>query len=62
MRERTYWPKLCVVQLAGEDEASAIDALSADIDLTPVFELMADTSVPKVFHAGPPGSGNFSII
>ena len=51
MRERTYWPKLCVVQLGGDDEAAAVDALSADIDLTPVFDLMADTSVLKVFHA-----------
>ncbi len=51
MRERTYWPKLCVVQLGGDDEAAAVDALSDEIDLTPVFDLMADTSVLKVFHA-----------
>ena len=52
MRERTYWPKLCVVQLAGAEEAAAVDALAPGIDLTPVFDLMADTGVLKVFHAG----------
>ena len=51
MRERTYWPRLCVVQLAGPDEARAIDALADGISLEPLFELMADASVLKVFHA-----------
>lgn len=52
MRERTYWPKLCVVQLGGAEEAAAVDALAPGMDLTPVFDLMADTAVLKVFHAG----------
>ena len=52
MRERTYWPKLCVVQLGGAEEAAAVDALAPGIDLTPVFDLMADLQVLKVFHAG----------
>lgn len=51
MRERTFWPKLCVVQLAGDEEAAAVDTLSEGIDLTPVFDLMADPSILKVFHA-----------
>jgi ribonuclease D len=51
MRERTYWPILCLVQVAGPDEAVAIDALSPGIDLEPLLDLMADQSTLKVFHA-----------
>lgn len=51
MRERTYYPRLCLVQLAGEREAAAIDALAPGIDLGPVLDLMADPGVLKVFHA-----------
>ncbi|HEY8579487.1 MAG TPA: ribonuclease D, partial [Beijerinckiaceae bacterium] len=51
LRETTFWPKVCVIQIASDDEAIAIDALAEDLDLTPFFELMADTSVVKVFHA-----------
>lgn len=51
LRETTFWPKLCVVQLASEDEAVAVDALAEGIDLTPIFELMANPRVVKVFHA-----------
>jgi ribonuclease D len=51
MRDRTYWPKLCLVQLAGEQEAAAIDPLAPGIDLAPLLELMADERVLKVFHA-----------
>ncbi len=56
MRERTYWPKLCLLQLAraagnwGEEAVFLVDPM-ADIDLEPVFTLMADTSTLKVFHA-----------
>ena len=56
MRERTYWPKLCLLQMArpagpwGEEAAYLIDPLS-EIDLAPVFELMRDKAVIKVFHA-----------
>jgi ribonuclease D len=51
MRERTYWPELCVVQLAGDHEVAVVDALAPDIDLAPLGELLADTAVMKVFHA-----------
>jgi ribonuclease D len=51
MRERTYWPILCLVQVAGPENAAAIDALAAGIDLTPLLSLMADRSILKVFHA-----------
>ncbi len=51
LRETTFWPQLCVVQIASPDEAIAVDALSESIDLSPVFALMANTAVVKVFHA-----------
>src|SRR6266481_3979887 len=51
MRERTYWPILCLVQVAGPEEAAAIDALAPGIDLTPLLNLMADQTTLKVFHA-----------
>ncbi|MFZ5791101.1 MAG: ribonuclease D [Pseudomonadota bacterium] len=51
MRDRTYWPVLCLVQIAGPDEAAVIDALAPGIDLAPLFSLLADPKVLKVFHA-----------
>jgi ribonuclease D len=51
LRESTYYPLLCVAQMASPDEAVVIDALAAGIDLAPFFELMADDKVMKVFHA-----------
>ena len=51
MRERTYWARLCLVQLAGAEEAVAVDTLAADIDLAPLVDLLADPGVLKVFHA-----------
>jgi ribonuclease D len=51
MRERTYWAKLCLVQLAGKSEAVEVDTLAPGIDLQPLLDLLADTSVLKVFHA-----------
>ncbi len=51
MRERTYWPELCVVQLAGAAEVAVVDAQSPGIDLAPLAALFADRAVPKVFHA-----------
>ena len=51
MRDRTYWPKLCLVQIAGQERFAAIDPLAEGIDLQPLFDLMADRSVVKVFHA-----------
>src|SRR5260370_820037 len=51
LRETTFWPLLCVVQVASDDEAVAIDALAEGLDLAPLFALMADPNVVKVFHA-----------
>jgi len=51
MRERTYWPRLCLAQVAGPDDAAAIDSLAEGIDLAPLDELMANSKVLKVFHA-----------
>jgi ribonuclease D len=51
MRDRTYWPILCLVQVGGPDEAVAIDPMAEGIDLAPLFALMADPQVLKVFHA-----------
>lgn len=51
LRERTYWPELCVVQLAGERDVAVIDALAPGLDLAPLGELLADRAVTKVFHA-----------
>jgi ribonuclease D len=52
LRETTFWPKLCVVQLADDETAYAVDALAPGLDLQPLFDLMADEKVLKVFHAG----------
>src|SRR3977135_3515602 len=51
MRERTYWPILCVVQVAGPGEAIAIDALAEGLDLKPLLALMSEPNTLKVFHA-----------
>ncbi len=51
LRESTYYPKLCVAQIASTDEAVVVDALAQGIDLKPLFHLMADENVIKVFHA-----------
>ncbi len=51
MRERTYWPELCVVQLAGDSEVAVVDAMAEGIDLAPLGALLADPAVTKVFHA-----------
>jgi ribonuclease D len=51
LRETTYYPLLCVAQLASSDEAVVIDALAPGLDLKPFFQLMADERVLKVFHA-----------
>ncbi len=51
LRETTFWPKVCVIQIASDEEAVAIDTLAEDLDLAPFFELMANENVTKVFHA-----------
>src|SRR6266508_4225194 len=51
LRESTYYPRLCVAQMASTDEAVVIDALANGIDFAPFFVLMADHNIVKVFHA-----------
>jgi ribonuclease D len=51
LRESTYYPRLCVAQMATLDEAVVVDALADGIDLASFFALMADENVVKVFHA-----------
>ncbi len=51
MRERTYWPELCLVQIAGEREVAVIDAMADGIDLAVLGRLFTDQAVTKVFHA-----------
>src|ERR1700687_191739 len=51
LRETTYYPLLCVAQMASPDEAVVIDALAPGIDLAPFYALMADEKIMKVFHA-----------
>ena len=50
-RESTYWPILCLIQIATTDEAVLIDPMAPSIDLAPLFELLADKGTIKVFHA-----------
>jgi len=51
LREKTYYSKLCLIQVANEEEFHAIDPLSGDLDLGPFYDLMANEKVIKVFHA-----------
>ena len=51
MRERTYFPELCVVQLGGTADVAVVDTQAPDLDLAPLQALLADTAVLKVFHA-----------
>jgi ribonuclease D len=51
IREQTFWPKLCVIQLAGPGEEAIVDPLAPGLDLAPFFALMAHADVMKVFHA-----------
>ncbi len=50
MRDATYWPKLCLLQLADGEAARAVDTLAPGLDLAPVWRLLA-APVPKVMHA-----------
>ena len=52
MRETTYWPKLCLIQVAGPEEAAVIDPLAEGLDLKPLLDLLADETLIKVVHAG----------
>jgi len=53
MRENTFWPDLCLIQIASPEEAAAVDPKAEGIDLAPLMDLMvANDDVLKVFHAG----------
>lgn len=51
MRDSTYWPKLCLIQMAGPDDDVIVDPLADGIDLAPFLQLMGNKKVKKVFHA-----------
>ncbi len=53
MRENTYWPELCLIQIADDNEAAAIDPMAQGLDMAPLLDLMVNNhDVLKVFHAG----------
>ncbi len=52
LREQTYYPKLCLIQVAGPEEAAIIDTLAEGLDLEPLRPLLEDQAITKVFHAG----------
>ncbi|MDK2761268.1 MAG: ribonuclease D [Sphingopyxis sp.] len=53
MRENTFWPELCLIQVADRDHAAAIDPMAPGIDLKPLLDLLVDNEdMLKVFHAG----------
>lgn len=53
MRENSYWPELCLIQIADDEEAAAIDPMASGIDLKPLLDLLTENEeVLKVFHAG----------
>ncbi len=51
MREQTFWPKLCLIQMAANGTEVLVDSLSPSLDLDPFFELMVNERVPKIFHS-----------
>ena len=51
MRDQTYWPRLCLVQIANEHEAAAIDTLAKGINITPLLNLLTNSRILKIFHA-----------
>ncbi|MBQ3695992.1 MAG: ribonuclease D [Alphaproteobacteria bacterium] len=51
IREKTYYPQVCLIQLASPEEAVCVDPLSKDLDLKPLFDLFQNKQVIKVFHA-----------
>ena len=51
MREQTYFAQLCLIQISDGDHAAAIDPLAAGIDLAPLWDLLGNEKITKVFHA-----------
>lgn len=62
MRDTTYWPKLCLAQVAGPEEAVAVDALAGGLDLEPLFDLMKNRKVLKVFHSARQDMEIFALL
>ena len=52
LREKTYYAKLCLIQVGTIDDAAIIDPLAENLDLSPFLELMQDDTITKVFHSG----------
>ena len=52
IRERTFWAKLCLIQIANQNTQCIIDPLSKKLELDPFFEIMQNKKITKVFHAG----------
>lgn len=52
LREQTFWPVLCLIQMAGPEDEFIVDPIAKGLDLKPFYELMANERVTKVFHAG----------
>lgn len=51
IRKTTYWPKLCLIQLAFHDQIALIDPLSESLDLSPLKPIFLDNDILKIFHA-----------
>ena len=51
MREQTFWPKLCLIQMAADGTEVLVDSLAPGLDLQPFFDLMVNERVLKVFHS-----------
>jgi ribonuclease D len=51
MREQTFWPKLCLIQMAAQGTEVLVDSLAPELDLTPFFQLMVNERVEKIFHS-----------
>ena len=51
LRDQTYWPRLCLVQIADEHEAAVIDTLAKGINITPLLNLLTNSRILKIFHA-----------
>jgi len=51
MREQTFWPKLCLIQMAAEGTEVLVDSQAPSLDLAPFFDLMVNEQVVKVFHS-----------
>ena len=62
LREFTYYSKLCLIQLASPEEAFCIDPLAENMDLTPLFDLMGNENVVKVFHSARQDIENFYML